>query len=68
MDQVIDGMLTIIQGLEPRKRREFFQELLNSGMLSRDEQDILVIESRRGGPTRPLEKVARNMKRKSSRR
>jgi hypothetical protein len=66
MDQVIEGMLKIIQGLEPRKRRKFFRELLNSGMLSKDEQDILVIESRRDGPARPLEQVARNMRGKSA--
>ena len=54
MDQVIEGVISIIKGLEPKKRRSFFKRLVSSGVLTEDEQDILIIESRRGGPTRPI--------------
>jgi hypothetical protein len=46
--------MTIVRGLAPRQRREFLKELLGSGLLTEDERDAAVIESRRGGPTRPL--------------
>ena len=42
---------------EPAERRQFVRELLSSGVLTEDEEDALVIESRRGGPTRSLEDV-----------
>lgn len=67
MDQVIEGVLTIIKGFDPRKRRIFFKKLVGSGLLTEDEQDILIIESRRGGPTRPIEEVAERIRRKTGR-
>jgi hypothetical protein len=64
MTQVIEGVLTIVKGLNRKARRQFLQRLLESGLLTEDEQDRLVIESRRRDPRRPLENFVANMKRK----
>ncbi len=67
MDQVIEGLFTIIRGLDRGKRAQLFKKLIDRGVLSEDEQDILVIESRRHEPSLPLEEVCeriRNKKRK----
>ena len=61
--KVVEGILTIVDGLGSRQRREFFRALLRSGLLTEDEQDVLVIESRRGGSTRPLRDFVDQMKR-----
>ncbi len=64
MTQVVEGIVTIVQGLSRTARREFMRRLVESGMLSEDEQDLLVIESRRRGRTRPLTNFVRDMQRK----
>ncbi len=64
MDQVIEGLFTVIRGLEPKKRQELFKKLFAQGMLSKDQQDIMVIESRRGEPSRPLPQVAERLRNK----
>ncbi len=64
MTQVVDGIVTIVQGLSRTARREFIRRLVESGMLSEDEQDLLVIESRRRGRTRLLSSFVRDMQRK----
>lgn len=62
--KIVEGVLTIVQGFKRHERSDFVRALVSSGMLSADEQDILVIESRRGGPTRPLDTFIKDMKRK----
>lgn len=64
MNQIIDGVLTIIGGLKKKERREFLTRLFTSGILTEEEQDILVIESRRGEPTRPLDEFIKDMRKK----
>jgi hypothetical protein len=64
MNQIVNGVLTIVSGLRQKERREFFARLVTSGILTQDEQDILVIESRRKAPTRPLDEFIKEMKRK----
>ncbi len=64
MTRVVEGVLTIVKGMSAKERRQFVQELLSSDILTEDQRDSLVIESRRGGPTRPLEKFVDDMKRK----
>lgn len=54
MTQVVQGMVTIVKGLKPRERDELIEALLESGLLSEDQQDALVIASRRGGRRRPF--------------
>ncbi len=63
MTQVVEGIITIVQGLSRKSRREFVRRLVESGVLSEDEQDLLLIESRRRGRTRPLNGFVREMKR-----
>lgn len=64
MDQVIEGLVTIIRGLEPKKRHELFSTLLTDGILTKDDRDIIVIESRRGGPSRPISQAVERIRRK----
>jgi hypothetical protein len=67
MDQVIEGLFTIIRGLDQEQRAQLFRKLLSQVVLSKDQQDILVIESRRHEPSLPLEEVCErihNKKRK----
>jgi len=56
--------MTIVRGLTPKQRREFMKDLLGSGLLTEDERDLAVIESRRGGSTRPLNEFVASMRRK----
>lgn len=62
MNQIVDGVLTIVRGLKEKDRRGFLARLIMSGILSKDEQDILVIESRRKAPSRPLDEFIEEMK------
>jgi hypothetical protein len=64
MNQVVEGVLTIVRGLKERERREFLTRLVRSEILTKDEQDILVIESRRKAPSRPLDEFLEEMKKK----
>jgi hypothetical protein len=64
MTKVVEGVLTIVKGLKANERKQFLRGLVSSGVLTEDEQDVLVIESRRGGPTRPLDEFVREMRRK----
>jgi hypothetical protein len=62
MNQIVDGVLAIVSGLKQKERREFFSRLIASGVLTKDEKDILVIESRRKAPSRPLDEFIEEMK------
>jgi hypothetical protein len=62
MNQVVEGVLTIVRGLKKRERREFLTRLVRSEILTKDEQDILVIESRRKAPSRPLDEFIKRCK------
>lgn len=64
MNQIVEGVLTIVRGLRERERREFLTRLVRSEILTKDEQDILVIESRRKAPSRPLDEFIEEMKKK----
>ena len=64
MTRLVQGVLTIVGGLNRKDRRELVQGLLDSGLLTEDEQDRLTIESRRRDRTRPLADFVADMKRK----
>jgi len=64
MTRVVEGVLTIVKGLRPKERRELVKGLLGAGLLTEDEQDLLVIERRRKGRTRPLEAFVADMRNK----
>lgn len=64
MTKVVEGVLTIVRGLGPKDRQDLFRSLAKSGLFTEDDLDILLIESRRGGHTRPLENFVKEMKRK----
>ncbi len=64
MTRLVQGVLTIVGGLNRKDRRELVRGLLDSGLLNEDEQDRLTIESRRRDRTRPLSDFVADMKRK----
>jgi len=64
MSKVVKGVLTIVQGFTRRDRTDFVKGLVSSGLLTKDEQDILVIESRRGDSTRSFNRFVSDMKRR----
>ncbi|MDO8632212.1 MAG: hypothetical protein Q7R41_17145 [Phycisphaerales bacterium] len=64
MTRLVQGVLTIVGGLNRKDRREFVRGLLDSGLLTEDEQDRLTIESRHRDRTRPLADFVADMKRK----
>ncbi len=62
MTKTVEGVLTIVEGLSTRERTEFVIALASSGVLTKDQQDILTIESRRKDRTQPLDRFIRKMK------
>ena len=64
MTRLVQGVLTIVGGLNRKDRKELVQGLLDCGLLTEDEQDRLTIESRRRDRTRPLTDFVDDMKRK----
>jgi len=64
MTKLVQGVLTVVQGLSDKERRQLVRGMFESGLLSEDHQDRLVIESRRKDRTRPLEDFVQAMKRK----
>ena len=64
MTRLVQGVLTIVGGLNRKDRRELVRGLLDSGLLTEDEQDRLTIESRRRDRTRPLGDFVADMRRK----
>lgn len=64
MTRVVEGVLTIVEGLKARERAELLDALLASGVLTEDQQDALVIASRRRGRRRPLETFVKGMQKK----
>jgi len=64
MTKLAQGVLTIVHGLSRAQRKQFFRGLADSGLLTKDEQDRLVIESRRRDRTLPLTDFVTEMKRR----
>lgn len=64
MTRLVEGVLTIVRGLSRKNRRDLVRGLLDSGVLTEDDQDRLLIESRRRDQTRPLADFVDEMKRK----
>ena len=62
MSKVVEGVLTIVDGLKPKERKELIHGLVDSGVLSEDDMDALVVASRRDGATKPLEHFIGKMK------
>lgn len=54
MTKLVQGVLTVVQGLSRRERRDLVQGMFEAGLLSEDEQDRVTIKARRKDRTRPL--------------
>lgn len=68
MTKLVEGVLTIVRGLNRKDRKDLVQGLLSAGVLSDDDQDRMVLESRRKDRTRPLNDFVKDMKRKGRHR
>ena len=64
MTKLVEGVLTIVRGLNRKDRKDLVHGLLRSGVLTEEEQDRMVLESRRRDRTRPLDDFVKEMKRK----
>ena len=64
MTKLVQGVLTIVNGLSQKDRKQLVRGLLDAGLLSEDDQDRMVIESRRKDRTRPLADFVKDMKQK----
>ncbi len=64
MSQVIDGIITIVAGLSAKKKLEFVEHLVSSGILTESCEDALIIASRRNEPAMPYSQFRRQMKSK----
>ena len=64
MTKLVEGVLTIVRGLKKKDRRDLLRGLLDSGILTEDQQDGPVIESRRHDRTRPLGDFVKELTRK----
>lgn len=64
MTKLVQGVLTIVHGLSDKDRKQLVRGMLDAGLLSEDQQDQIVIESRRHDPTRPLADFVNEMKKK----
>jgi len=60
-DQMLEGLTQIIISLKPSERRKLWGRLLRSRALSEDEQDVLLIETRRPEPSRPYAEIRREL-------
>jgi hypothetical protein len=64
MTKLVQGVLTIVNGLSAKDRKQLVRGMLDAGLLTEDEQDRIVIESRRRDRTRPLGDFVKEMKQK----
>ncbi len=64
MTKLVEGVLTIVRGLSRKDRQDLLRGLLDSGVLTEDDQDRLIIESRRRDRARPFADFIKDMKRK----
>jgi hypothetical protein len=60
MSEVVDGLVTIVAGLELRERRSLVDRLITSGILCESAEDALVIASRRDEPTTSYRRFRRS--------
>jgi hypothetical protein len=61
MTKIVKGVLSIVKGLPERDRKDLIRGMISSGVLSEDDRDIAVIESRRRGKKKPLAGVIRKL-------
>ena len=62
--QLLEGLTKIILSLKPAERRELWGSLIRARALSEDDEDILLIESRRHEPSRPYAEIRKELVKK----
>ncbi len=53
MNERVNNVLEIVREMDDEERRELIRQLLDSNLISEDEEDALIIDSRRNDPTKP---------------
>lgn len=61
---IVDGLTTVILSLKPRERRRLITRLVDSHVLSEDEEDRLLIEQRKDEISIPFREVVKELKEK----
>ena len=62
MTQAVAQIVESIRRLSPGDKRDLFDAILQSGILTEDQQDILIAESRKNDPTVPADKVFEDLR------
>ena len=60
--QLVEGLTNIILALKPSARKKLWNKLIEAHALSEDEEDVLLIESRRKEPARPYKEIREELK------
>lgn len=63
-DALIDGLSQVIFSLKPTQRRQLLNRLVDSHVLSEDEEDALLVELRKDEAPIPYKKIRRDLKKK----
>ena len=63
-EQMLEGLSQVILALKPSERRQLWGKLVRSHALSEDEEDVLLIETRRHEPCRPYSEIRQELKKK----
>ena len=63
-EQLVVGLTQVILSLKPAERRKLWGSLIRSHALSEDEEDTLLIETRRLEPSRPYAEIRRELVKK----
>jgi len=63
-DALIEGISQVIFSLKPTQRRRLLKHLIDSNVLSEDEEDLLTIELRKDEPKIPYKEIRRDLKKK----
>jgi hypothetical protein len=63
-EQMLEGLTKIILSLKPSERRKLWGKLVRTHALGEEEEDALLIETRRHEPCRPYSEIRQELKKK----
>ncbi|HUT55252.1 MAG TPA: hypothetical protein VM658_17820 [bacterium] len=63
-DSMVEGLAQVILSLKPAQRRRLVNKIVESNLLTEDEEDQLLIEARKSEPSIPYAEIRNELKRK----
>ena len=63
-DTIVEGLTQIIISLKPAQRRRLVNRLVETHALSEDDEDRMLVETRRNEASIPYDEIRRELKRK----